>query len=174
VIRPQLAELGRTDHRLADPRQPKIALPRRHQERPLAASQSRRTQPAPAHQPRPRTRRNRLGAELDRPTIANQPAAQVNPHQGSRGTPGKSPSKPLAKIPAHQARPTLGVALFRTFLVVVDGRGRTHCNRLYPQVNSLCLRVLAKTLCVRLQHMDFVHIRGPAEYLLEVTVILGR
>src|SRR6476469_9860113 len=38
------------------------------------------------------------------------------PTPGSRSTPGKSPSKPLAKLPAHQPQPTLGVALFRAFL----------------------------------------------------------
>ena len=44
----------------------KIALPRRHQERPLAASPSRRAQPTPADQPRPGLRRHRLGAGLTR------------------------------------------------------------------------------------------------------------
>ena len=58
---------GRTHHRLADPRQPQTALPRRRQERSLAASPSRRTQPAPADQPGPRPHRRELGYRLTTP-----------------------------------------------------------------------------------------------------------
>jgi hypothetical protein len=71
----------------ADSRQPKIALPRHHQERPLPASPSGRAQPTPADHPWPGLRRSRQGTGLACSTSIS--LAQDNAYQPTAAPYGK-------------------------------------------------------------------------------------
>src|SRR3954467_5831990 len=61
---PPIPTDGRTDHRLADPREPQSALPRGGEKRSLASSPQRRVEPTPPHQDGPDPYRHHLGRGL--------------------------------------------------------------------------------------------------------------
>jgi hypothetical protein len=113
-----LAEIAHVPQ--SDPRQPKTALPRCHQKRPLATSSSRGAQPAPVDRPRLGLRRNRMGANIDRSQPVNLPHKPTHASQPQHHWMDSYPSKPLAKLPAHQPQPMLAAALFRAFLGKVE------------------------------------------------------
>jgi len=77
---------GRTLHRLAHPRQPQTALPRRHQKRSLVAPPRRSDQPTPTHHPRTRPRRNRLGRPALNRVDTRNPCSYTDPAADSMTT----------------------------------------------------------------------------------------
>ena len=99
---------GRAHHRMARPQQPKMPLPRRPKEPPLADTARRRSQPHTTHQPRPAPQRHQLGHRLSsrpRRMPPDAPEPTEHPNRAPHSTPSPQPTPP-ANHNRHPHRPT--------------------------------------------------------------------